>query len=132
MGILAYEFSDSQGLIYLNSFHSKGGNILQSGSEFDWELNTTSFSESGLILFISRHQLFIYGFFVMPILLTLSQSIFGEPCIWCDKGQLMNMGLLCWGNIILVFLSLYKPQFTIGLLLGSMFSWFYFLEYVWV
>ena len=116
----------------MNSFDLTGGNILQSDSEFDWELNETSFLESRLILFISKHKLLICGFFVMPILLTLSQLIFGEPCIWCDKGQLMNMGILCWGNIILVFLSLYKPQFTIGLLLGSIFSWFYFLEYVWI
>jgi len=116
----------------LNSFDLIRGNILQSGSEFDWELNETSFLESRLILFISKHKLLIYGFFVMPILLTLSQSIFGEPCIWCDKGQLMNMGILCWGNIILFFISLYRPQFTIGLLLGSIFSWFYFIGYVWI
>ena len=104
---------------------------MQSDSNLDWELNEKSFSESGLILFISRHQLFIYGFFVLPILLTLSQLIFGEPCIWCDKGQLMNMGILVWGNIILFFISLYRPQFAIGLLLGSILSWYYFIGYVW-
>ena len=116
----------------MNSFETKRGDILQSDSELDWELNATSFSESRLILFISRHQLFIYGFFVLPILLTLSQLIFGEPCIWCDKGQLMNMGILLWGNIILFFVSLYRPQFAIGLLLGSVLSWYYFIGYVWL
>lgn len=120
-----------QRLIYRNCLELRGVDILQSDSNLDWELNTTSFSESRLILFISRHQLFIYGFFVLPILLTLSQLIFGEPCIWCDKGQLMNMGILVWGNIILFFISLYRPQFAIGLLLGSILSWYYFIGYVW-
>ena len=120
-----------QRLIYKNCLELRGVDILQSDSNLDWELNTTSFSESRLILFISRHQLFIYGFFVLPILLTLSQLIFGKPCIWCDKGQLMNMGILVWGNIILFFISLYRPQFAIGLLLGSILSWYYFIGYVW-
>ena len=120
-----------QRLIYRNCLELRGVDILQSDSNLDWELNEKSFSESGLILFISRHQLFIYGFFVMPILLTLSQLIFGKPCIWCDKGQLMNMGILVWGNIILFFISLYRPQFAIGLLLGSILSWYYFIGYVW-
>ena len=120
-----------QRLIYRNCLELRGVDILQSDSNLDWELNQKSFSESGLILFISRHQLFIYGFFVLPILLTLSQLIFGEPCIWCDKGQLMNMGILVWSNIILFFISLYRPQFAIGLLLGSILSWYYFIGYVW-
>ena len=120
-----------QRLIYRNCLELRGVDILQSDSNLDWELNQKSFSESGLILFISRHQLFIYGFFVLPILLTLSQLIFGKPCIWCDKGQLMNMGILVWSNIILFFISLYRPQFAIGLLLGSILSWYYFIGYVW-
>lgn len=120
-----------QRLIYKNCLELRGVDILQSDSNLDWELNEKSFSESRLILFISRHQLFIYGFFVLPILLTLSQLIFGKPCIWCDKGQLMNMGILVWGNIILFFISLYRPQFAIGLLLGSILSWYYFIGYVW-
>ena len=64
-----------QRLIYKNCLELRGVDILQSDSNLDWELNEKSFSESGLILFISRHQLFIYGFFVLPILLTLSQLI---------------------------------------------------------
>jgi len=41
------------------------------------------------------------------------------------------MGILVWGNIILFFISLYRPQFAIGLLLGSILSWYYFIGYVW-
>lgn len=119
-----------QRLIYKNCLELRGVDILQSDSNLDWELNEKSFSESGLMLFFSRYKLLIYGFFVMPTLLTLSQISLGDPCIWCDKGQ-MNMGVLCWGNIILFLISLYRPQFAMGLLLGSMFSWYYFMENIW-
>ena len=119
-----------QRLIYKNCLELRGVDILQSDSNLDWELNEKSFSESGLMLSFSRYKLLIYGFFVMPTVLILSQISLGDPCIWCDKGQ-MNMGVLCWGNIILFLISLYRPLFAMGLLLGSMFSWYYFMENIW-
>ena len=121
--------------IYLNSFDSMRGDILQSDPEvIVRELNETSFLESGLILFIlsiSKFKMLIFGLFVTPILLTLSQLSYGEPCIWCSAGQI-HMGFLLLSNIILFGISLYKPQFAVGFLLGSIFSWFYFFEYVWI
>ena len=117
----------------MNSLDSIRGDILQPDTEFDWELNETSFLESGLILFIlsiSKSKFLICGLFVTPILLTLNQLNYGDPCIWCNENQ-MSMGFLLWSNIILFLISLYKPQFAIGVLFGSIFSWFYFIEYVW-
>ncbi|MGYP001197361976 len=107
---------------------------MQSDKEFDWKFNETSFLESGLILFILsilKSKFLIYGLFVTPILLTLSQLFYGDPCIWCSEGQ-MNLGFLLWSNIILFLISLYKPQFAVGFLFGSIFSWYYFFEYVWI
>ena len=121
--------------IYLNSLDSMRGDILQSDPEvIVRELNQTSFLESGLILFIlsiSKFKMLIFGLFVTPILLTLSQLSYGEPCIWCSTGEI-HMGFLLLSNIMLFFISLYKPQFAVGLLFGSIFTWFYFFEYVWI
>tara|TARA_S200000501_G_scaffold85975_2_gene78729 strand:+ start:1406 stop:1822 length:417 start_codon:yes stop_codon:yes gene_type:complete len=121
--------------IYLNSLDSIRGDILQSDPEvIVRELNQTSFLESRLILFIlsiSKFKMLIFGLFVTPILLTLSQLSYGEPCIWCSTGEI-HMGFLLLSNIMLFFISLYKPQFAVGLLFGSIFTWFYFFEYVWI
>ena len=118
----------------MSSLNSIRGDVLQSDKEFDWKFNETSFLESGLILFILsilKSKFLIYGLFVTPILLTLSQLFYGDPCIWCSEGQ-MNLGFLLWSNIILFLISLYKPQFAVGFLFGSIFSWYYFFEYVWI